>query len=80
MSFPQVARVFWRIQEPTVWPKFKPREGFVKQPSDEDKKILDEHIRVMLDGTEDEEDDRKQSTAELQIARNNLKEILDKTE
>ncbi len=52
----------------------------MKQPSDEDKKILDEHIRVMLDGTEDEEDDRKQSTAELQIARNNLKEILDKTE
>lgn len=57
-----------------------PGRALGSSPSDEDKKKLEEYIRVILGEIEDEEKGHKQAEDELKTSRDKLKEILAKTE
>ncbi|UVS67899.1 hypothetical protein NWT39_08265 [Nitrososphaera viennensis] len=57
-----------------------PERALGSNPSDEDKKKLEEYIRVILGEIEDEEKGHKQAEDELKTSRDKLKEILAKTE
>lgn len=60
--------------------KSNPERALGSSPSDEDKKKLEEYVRVILGEIEDEEKGHRQAEDELKISREKMKEILEKTE
>lgn len=60
--------------------KSNPEWALGSNPSDEDKKKLEEYVRVILGEIEDEEKGHRQAEDELKTSREKLKEILAKTE
>lgn len=60
--------------------KSNPERAMGSNPSDEDKKKLEEYVRVILGEIEDEEKGHRQAEDELKTSREKLKEILAKTE
>ena len=60
--------------------KSNPERALGSNPSDEDKKKLEEYVRVILGEIEDEEKGHRQAEDELKTSKEKLKEILAKTE
>ena len=60
--------------------KSNPERALGSNPSDEDKKKLEEYVRVILGEIEDEEKGHGQAEDELKTSKEKLKEILAKTE
>ena len=60
--------------------KSNPERALGSNPSDEDKKKLEEYVRVIVGEIEDEEKGHRQAEDELKTSREKLKEILAKTE
>jgi DNA repair exonuclease SbcCD ATPase subunit len=60
--------------------KSNPERALGSNASDEDKKKLEEYVRVILGEIEDEEKGHRQAEDELKTSREKLKEILAKTE
>ena len=60
--------------------KSNPERALGSNPSDEDKKKLEEYVRVILGEIEDEEKGHRQAEDELKTSREKMKEVLAKTE
>lgn len=60
--------------------KSNPERALGSNPPDEDKKKLEEYVRVILGEIEDEEKGHRQAEDELKTSREKLREILAKTE
>jgi len=60
--------------------KSNPERALGSNPPDEDKKKLEEYVRVILGEIEDEEKGHRQAEDELKTSREKMKEILEKTE